>query len=73
MSGPGIICDEEDGQCELCGAIEDTRPYGPNGEEVCFDCGKKDQAAIDRGIEEHVFGKGRARRKPKLLMPKEMN
>lgn len=33
------------GRCELCGAVEETRPYGPNGEEVCFSCGMKDEAA----------------------------
>lgn len=40
------------GRCDLCGVIEETRPYGPHGEEVCFACGMKDEtaakAAFDR-------------------------
>lgn len=38
------------GRCELCGTVEETRPYGPNGEEVCFSCGMKDEAAAQRGF-----------------------
>lgn len=38
------------GRCELCGAITQTRPYGPNGEQVCLDCAMKDQAAAARGF-----------------------
>lgn len=29
--------------CELCGVYEDLRPYGPNGEWICFPCGMKDE------------------------------
>lgn len=36
------------GRCELCGAVKETRPYGPNGEEVCHSCGMKDEAAMKR-------------------------
>ena len=36
--------------CEMCGAKEELRPYGPKGENVCFDCGKKNEAAM-----EHAF------------------
>lgn len=32
-------------RCELCGAEEETRPYGPNGERVCFACGMKNEEA----------------------------
>ena len=24
--------------CHVCNAECDTRPYGPNGEEICIDC-----------------------------------
>ena len=30
-------------KCELCGKFDELRPYGPNGESVCFDCGMKDE------------------------------
>lgn len=31
-------------KCQLCSKENtETRPYGANGEEVCFDCGMKDE------------------------------
>lgn len=59
MSRLGVIEAEPispDDRCELCGAIEETRPYAPNGERVCFDCGMKDEAAAVRGFEKRVLG-----------------
>ena len=34
-----IIAPEEDDKCELCGKVDELRPYGPNGERICYDCG----------------------------------
>lgn len=31
-------------QCELCGTIAELRPYGPNGANICFECGEKDKS-----------------------------
>jgi hypothetical protein len=42
-------------KCELCGAVDELRPYGPNGERVCFDCGIKDEAALDRGFKKYIL------------------
>jgi hypothetical protein len=47
---------EEDGKCELCGKVEETRPYGPNGERSCFDCGQKDRAVTERQMGRVLFG-----------------
>ena len=33
-----IICVEPDQPCEYCGQITETRPYGPNGEQICYAC-----------------------------------
>lgn len=60
MSGRGFICEEPDRRCELCGKIEECRPYGPNGEQVCFDCMKKDEAAAKRQFAKHVLGEHHA-------------
>lgn len=60
MSGKGFIAPEEDSRCELCGKIEETRPYGPNGERVCFDCGMKDEAAAQRQMRRYIFGEANA-------------
>lgn len=46
-----VITDQPPGRCELCKVVAETRPYGPNGEEVCFDCGMKDEAAMRRGFD----------------------
>lgn len=35
-------------KCDLCGKVDELRPYGPNGENVCFDCGMKDEEAAAR-------------------------
>jgi hypothetical protein len=56
MSGRGIIQEEKPQQCDLCGKIEELRPYGPKGEMVCFDCGMKDKEAARKPFGIHVFG-----------------
>ena len=47
---------EPDGQCQLCGEIAETRPYGPNGQEICFECGMKDEATTKRQMGRFLFG-----------------
>lgn len=34
-----VITDQPPGRCDLCGAVAETRPYGPNGENICHPCG----------------------------------
>ena len=43
-------------KCELCGKIAETRPYGPRGEEVCFECGMRDEEASKRQFRGHILG-----------------
>ena len=52
-----IIEEEPDARCELCGKIEELRPYGPNGERVCFDCMMKDEPAAIKRFNELLDGK----------------
>lgn len=56
MSGKGYIAIDEDRRCQLCGTVAECRPYGPKGEQVCFDCGMKDKAAAKRAMNKHIFG-----------------
>lgn len=56
MSGRGYIAAEADRRCEMCGKLEECRPYGPNGENVCFACGMKDEAAAQRQFQKRVLG-----------------
>lgn len=51
--GNNIIMDRSDpdaflGTCEMCGKHDDLRPYGPNNENICYDCGMKDEATSTR-------------------------
>ncbi|MDD5651751.1 MAG: hypothetical protein PHF86_15250 [Candidatus Nanoarchaeia archaeon] len=38
-----IIQTEESQQCDFCGEVKELRPYGPNGECICFECAMKDE------------------------------
>ena len=60
MSKLGAICAEPERRCELCGKLAECRPYGPKGEQVCFECGMKDEKACERGFNKHVLGQGNA-------------
>lgn len=51
-----LLSAQPPGRCELCGAVKETRPYGPNGEEVCFGCGMKDEAAMKAQFERRIRG-----------------
>jgi hypothetical protein len=56
MSGLGFISVQEPQKCAICGNVEETRPYGPNGENVCFTCGMKDEPACIKGFRKLVLG-----------------
>lgn len=56
MSGRGFIAVEPDRECELCHKVAETRPYGPNGEQVCFECGMKNEKATKRQMSKYIFG-----------------
>lgn len=44
------------GTCEICRkGNEELRPYGPNGERVCFGCGMKDEATTGKRFMQVVF------------------
>ncbi len=56
MSGRGHISVENPQQCDLCGKLAELRPYGPNGECVCFACGMLDEEAAMQKMDEHLLG-----------------
>lgn len=43
-------------KCELCGKEDELRPYGPNGENICFDCGMKDEKTTAKMCDKILFG-----------------
>lgn len=59
MSGRGIIAEQPPEVCEMCGVIDECRPYGPNDENICFDCAMKDdesKAIAERKMAAYIFG-----------------
>lgn len=38
-----IIQATEPDVCDRCGKIDELRPYGKDGEDVCFDCCTKEE------------------------------
>jgi hypothetical protein len=56
MSSRGIIQEEPMQVCQLCGVIDECRPYGPNSEQICFECGMKDKEATEKKMGEYIFG-----------------
>lgn len=42
-----IIEHEAAQQCDLCAKIAELRPYGPNGEMICYQCGMANRPATE--------------------------
>jgi hypothetical protein len=36
-----VIAPEPPRACEFCGAVEECRPYGPGGKQICHPCAMK--------------------------------
>ena len=56
MSGRGFISAEPDQMCEMCGKIDECRPYGPEGEQICFECAMKDEETTQKKMAAYIFG-----------------
>jgi len=56
MSSRGIIAQQADEVCEMCGKVDECRPYGPNDENICFDCAMLDKATTERKMAAYLFG-----------------
>ncbi len=52
-----IIEPEPPQQCDLCGKIDELRPYGANGEKICFECGMKDEETTRKMFRKVAFEK----------------
>ena len=46
---------EEPGQCETCGELAELRPYGPNDENICIECGQKDPETTVGKMKKHLL------------------
>lgn len=56
MTSRGIIAEQEPEVCELCGIVDECRPYGPNDENICFECAMKDEETTRKKMEAYIFG-----------------
>ena len=56
MSGRGFIQEEPPQVCELCYQVAECRPYGPNDEQICFECGRRDPVTTNRKMCEYILG-----------------
>lgn len=56
MSKKGFICSEPNRTCEYCGKDAECRPYGKNGEQICFKCGMKDIETTEKRAAQYLFG-----------------
>jgi hypothetical protein len=51
-----VISAENESKCEDCGRVDELRPYGKNGANVCFDCAMKDEANAAAMFEKRLRG-----------------
>lgn len=58
MSSRGIICSTKPAMCDFCHQFDELRPYGPNGENICFTCAMKDEETSELRFRQHVLGEG---------------
>lgn len=58
MTRRGIIEETPPAKCEMCGKVDELRPYGPNGENICFECGMKDEETTRKRFLQVLFGEG---------------
>lgn len=54
-----VIAEEPPAICEVCSQMAELRPYGPNGERICFKCAQSTpemREAVRRKMAEVLFG-----------------
>jgi hypothetical protein len=56
MSGPGYIQEEGNRKCQFCGKTDECRPYGHDGEDICFECVIKNPAETKKQFAKRLFG-----------------
>jgi hypothetical protein len=57
MSEYLLISEEKPEICQFCHNFEELRPYGPNNEEICFECAMKDERTTNKKMMEYIYHK----------------
>jgi hypothetical protein len=57
-----VLAPGPDTICEMCGKLDETRPYGPRKPDgarmrICFPCAHKDEQETMRAFEERIEGR----------------
>lgn len=47
---------EPDRKCSMCGKVAECRPYGPDGADICFECGEKIPETVEKQMGHRLFG-----------------
>ncbi len=68
-----IIEREQPQQCDFCGAIAELRPYGPNGEAICFPCGMKNETAAKEQFRKRLGTAKKPKRRKRQPSQKHMD
>lgn len=66
VGGMVIIAYQDPEECEMCHAIAECRPYGPDGMNICFACGQLDAEGTKQRMAEYMFPKETKSDYPKL-------
>ena len=51
-----LLFQEPERKCEICGKSAECRPYGPRGEQICYDCAMKNPETTVRQMRRVLFG-----------------
>ena len=63
VAGVPVICVEQDRRCTSCRKVDECRPYGKDGAQVCFACAMatpESKAEAERQMSMRLFGEGKA-------------
>ena len=47
---------EEKQICVYCGNMRECRPYGKDGQQICYECGMKDEATTNQEFDKLFEG-----------------
>lgn len=56
VNGVPVVAAEPPLICFECGKIAETRPYGPNGGEICHECAMADVDRTQHNMMVKLFG-----------------
>lgn len=70
-----VSIQEEDNVCELCRKVAETRPYGKNGKEICFECSEKpeNKETVEKNMTDIILGRKEMPRRKRKTTPTSLS